>query len=87
MSNIVGIESIEFKTKDGETITGSRIHMTEDIPAGRGMGKTVDSFFLSTARLAQLDFMPAVGQNIEVLYSKFGKLKTVRLVDDLIDLG
>ena len=39
---------------------------------------------MSAAKLAALDFVPAVNQTVEIYYNRFGKVATLRLVDDII---
>lgn len=87
---IVGIEKIQFQSKDGENISGQRIHTLEKISAARGVGEAANNFFLSDARLNAISFTLAVGQVIQPVYSRFGKIVTIILVDsadDVIDLG
>lgn len=85
--NIVGVESVNFE-KDGKQIKGTRFYTLEDIPAGRGTGKKSDRIFLSDAKLAQMDFTPAVGQTVAVYYNRYGTPSHIALVeDDIIDLG
>lgn len=87
MRGIVGIEPINFD-KDGKKISGKRLYTLEDIPAGRGTGKKSDKIFLSDAKLAQLDFTPAVGQTVAIYYNRYGTPSHIALVeDDIIDLG
>lgn len=82
MSHIVGIEEVAFTGKDGTEVRGKRIHFTEAIAADRGVGEAGDKIFLSAAKLAALEFAPTVGQHIEVLYDKNGRVKAVTVVDD-----
>ena len=79
MAKICGIENVAFVGKDGTEVRGKRIHFTEAIAADRG-----DKIFLSAAKLAALEFAPTVGQHIEVLYDKNGRVKAVNVVDDPI---
>lgn len=81
---IVGTQNTAFTTKDGQMMEGTTVHTEKSIPPGRGMGFQTDHFFLSTAKLAALDFKPTVGQTIEVFYNRFGKVQTIRLVDDIV---
>lgn len=90
MPRIIGIINTKFKTKDtGTTIEGKTIHTTEPISPERGKGEETDHFFLSAAKLAALDFDPAPGQTVDVLYNRYGKVATMKLVDDdiVIDVG
>lgn len=83
MSKIIGIAETNFKPKDSETpITGKSIYITEPMDPKRGQGETADHFFMTSARLATLDFTPAVGQEVEIFYNRFGKVSTLRLLDD-----
>ena len=79
MAKICGIENVAFVGKDGTEVRGKRIHFTEAIAADRGVGEAGDKIFLSAAKLA-----PTVGQHIEVLYDKNGRVKAVNVVDDPI---
>lgn len=83
---IAGMQDTAFTTKDGQTMEGKTIYTEKSFPPGRGMGYQTDRFFLSSAKLAALDFKPTVGQTIEVYYNRFGKVQTIRLVDT-IDVG
>lgn len=82
-TKIIGIANAHFTPKDSDTpITGKTIYTTEPMDPKRGQGETADHFFMTSARLATLDFTPAVGQTVEVFYSKFGKVTNLRLLDD-----
>lgn len=65
-----------------QRITGKSIYITEPMDPKRGQGEIADHFFMTSARLAALDFIPAVGQTIEIFYNRFGKVSTLRLLDD-----
>lgn len=82
MSKIIGIEEIRFMGKDGKEVVGKRIHFTDPIDAGRGIGDAGDKIFLSSAKLAVFDFAPAVGMTVDILYDKGGHVKAVAVVDD-----
>lgn len=85
---IVGVKNTKFKSKDtGDTIEGKTLYTTETIDPERGTGEETDHFFLSKAKLADLDFTPAPGQTVNVLYNRYGRVATVKLVDDVIDIG
>lgn len=83
MSKIIGIADTNFKPKDSDTsITGKTIYTTEPMDPKRGQGETADHFFLTSAKLSALDFTPAVGQTVDVLYNRFGKVAALRLISD-----
>lgn len=87
MSMIIGIVNSSFTPKDSSTpIEGSTFYVTNPIPSQRGEGSSAERFFLSKAKLSTLDFTPSVGMDIEVLYNRYGKVSTLRLLDDIIDI-
>lgn len=84
LSIIAGILKTAFKPTDSDTpIEGVTVHVTDAIPPDRGEGVSTDHFFLSANKVKQLPFALAVGQEIEVLYSKWGKVATLRLLEDV----
>lgn len=82
MSKIIGTATTAFDTKDGKRIEGTTVYTVEPIDPKRGTGEAGDHFFLSKAKLAALDFKPAVGQEITIFYNKYGKASTLRLIDE-----
>jgi hypothetical protein len=50
---------------------------------------STDHFFLSKNKLRDLSFTPAVGQEVDVLFNRYGKVQTLRLLSDTeaIDFG
>ncbi|MEA4895244.1 MAG: hypothetical protein VB064_08270 [Oscillospiraceae bacterium] len=85
---IIGIQPTAFDTKDGTHIRGSSIYVTAALdPKRGGQGQSSDKFFLTDAKLAALDFTPAPGQVVAVLYNRFGKVQELRLLDESVDFG
>lgn len=89
MSLIIGISHSSFTPKDSSTaIEGSTVFTTDPIDPKRGSGHSAERFFMSKAKLDALDFTPAVGQNVEVLYNRYGKVGTLRLLSEAdVDFG
>lgn len=88
MAKIIGIADTSFKPKDSDTIIeGKTIYTSEPINPIRGVGVSTDKFFLSKAKLAELDFTINLNQNVEPLFNRWGKIGTLRLLsDELLDL-
>lgn len=85
---IIGVQHTAFDTKDGTHIEGSEVYITSPLdPKRGGQGQSSEKFFLSSAKLASLDFTPAPNQKVEIYYNRFGKVNTLRLLDDDIDFG
>lgn len=91
MAKIIGILDTSFKTKDGVQIEGKTFFATEPIDPKRGEGLSAERFFLSKNKLETLDFTPAVGQDVDVFFNRFGKVSTLKLLSDTasdsIDFG
>lgn len=86
MSQIVGVIKTSFRPKDSETpIEGITVHTTDPIPPGKGKGVSTDRFFLSDRKMEQLPFTPAIGMEVEVLFNRWGKVATLRLLQTDID--
>ena len=87
MSKIIGIGPTKtFTTKDGTVITGRTFFVTDPIEHG-GQGESADHFFLTEAKYAGLGFSPATGMEVEVSYNKYGKIQTMRQIDEGVDFG
>lgn len=87
---IIGVVNTKFTAQDGTIIEGKTVHTAEPISPERGIGEAGDRFFMSKAKLADLDFDPVPGQTVDVLYNRYGKVATMKLVTDdtdVIDIG
>jgi hypothetical protein len=74
--------------KDGSPVTGKKFFISSPIEQGQGSGVSVESFFMSTQKLDHIEFVPKVGDNVEILYNRYGKVATMRKVtgdDEIID--
>lgn len=81
-TKIEGVVGVDFTTEDGKTITGKTVYFTEPLDPDRGEGYFAGKIFFSAAKLAALDFTPAVGQVVNFLYDRGGRVKAVTIVDD-----
>lgn len=86
MSKIIGLKSMSFTTKDGTHIEGTKIFTSDPIKNGKGVEP--ESVFLTRDKMAALDFVPDVGMDIEILYNRWGKVKTIKTNsdDDFIEI-
>lgn len=89
MSIIIGMQPTSFTLKDSQKLmTGTTIFVTEPLNTRRGgVGEKGDKFFLSTEKASKLAFVPAVGMEINISYSKWGSISTIYLVEKPIDFG
>lgn len=81
-SKIEGVVEVDFKNDKGETIAGKTVYYTEPLDPDRGEGRFAGKLFFSAAKLAALNYSPAVGQVVNFLYDRGGKVKSVAVVDD-----
>ena len=86
MATIVGLSRTSFTGQDGTPVEGKNFFVTEPIDPKRGEGVSAERFFLSRAKLAALDFSPEVGQVVDVLYNRFGRVTSLSLVDPVVDV-
>lgn len=78
---IIGILDVKFTSKDGNLVTGKSLYLTEPIPSGKGIGCTVEKVFLTSSKIADLDFGLELEQEVEIFYNKYGKAQSLKLID------
>lgn len=86
MHTIIGVKETKFTGKDGNLVTGNTLYLTFPLNSKLGQGLACESIFMSTSKISQLEFKPAPGMVVEVLFNRFGKVQTLNLLDD-IDFG
>lgn len=77
---IVGTRNVSFKGKDGSPVEGTKLYLTGPMEPDRGVGLETEEIFLSTAKKANLSFALEVGIEVEVVYNKYGKVETLKLL-------
>jgi len=83
-SKIVGIIPVAFQGRDGGMVEGKSLFVTAPLdPTKGGEGCSAEKIFLSKARFNDLDFTPKVGDEVEILYNRFGKVAVLRKVPTL----
>lgn len=80
---IIGIRPSSFTASDGTKIEGKTVFIVESMTTPGAEGKSADRIFLSKKKLADLDFIPAVGMEVDVFYNRFGKVATLKQTDFL----
>lgn len=74
---IIGILSVSFKGRDGKQVTGKTFYFAERIPSDRGTGYSIEKAFLTEEKIARLSFVPQVGNEVQLLYNRFGKVESL----------
>lgn len=75
---IIGIRPSEFKGDDGSTVTGKNIYLTYPLEKGEGMG--AERVFLTSAKLRDFGYVPAVGDEVRLEYNRWGKCSGMELI-------
>lgn len=80
---IVGCRPSAFTANDGTHVSGSTIFSIAEIPAGKGVGKQTNKYFLSEAKIEKLGLNPEklVGHSVSISYNRWGKLDEVTVID------
>lgn len=78
---IVGIESIDYKKKDGSQVKGLKLYYTECDAKNKNLeGERCDSLYIPSTRFDDLSGvldLIGVGSEIDVLYNRFGGIKDI----------
>ncbi len=72
---IIGIRPSSFKAQDGTEVQGSNIYVTYPLEQGTGYGS--ERIYMTQAKLSKMDYKPAVGDEVEVIYNRFGKCERI----------
>ena len=76
---VVGFRPYDMKAKDtGATLKGVTVFVLADDP--NVTGRMADKFSLSEEKLSANGWYPNVGEIIEPVYNKYGKVERVELV-------
>lgn len=76
MPKIIGVRPSSFKGNDGQEVKGVNFYFTYPLDQGEGHG--ADRVYLTETRLSQTGYTPKVGDEVEVVYNRFGKCSEFR---------
>lgn len=74
---VVGTREVDFKDKDGNAIKGVNVYV--EYSYDKVTGVVAEKIFLSAAKLGS--YSPKVGDDISVVYNKYGKVDHVDVAD------
>lgn len=76
---VIGFSERSFTAKDtGALIEGMNIFVTFENKYTTG--SACDRFFISSKRLSQCGYDPTLGDEIELVYNRYGKISGIRLI-------
>jgi len=73
---VIGFFRNDFTTEDQNVVTGYRVFVGHKITVN-GDGMKVDTIYLTDSRLAKSGYNLRVGDEVKLLYNRFGKIETV----------
>lgn len=68
---VIGIRSSSFTASDGQQISGQNIYLTGPLEKGEGLEAL--RVFVTMEKLANWPYRPKVGDEVEVVYNRYGK--------------
>ena len=68
---IIGIRSSSFKSDKGEEVSGKNFYYT--FPLDKGIGHGCERVFITDAKMADWSYKPAVGDEVEIVYNRWGR--------------
>lgn len=77
---VIGFRRVDFAGTDGKQVTGYTVFCAFPIRSDSGVGTGVDKIFLSDRKLAECQYMPALDDEINVSYNRYGKVDYIALV-------
>lgn len=78
MVKIIGYRDVGFAAESGEFVEGRTFYVGKDIDPKRGAGLSCEKIFVSDAKLKNFSFMPCIGDEVEIVYNKYGKVVDFR---------
>lgn len=72
---IIGIRPSSFKGDDGAQVSGQNIYLIYPLDKGEGHG--AERVFVTLEKLDQWPYRPNVGDEVEVIYNRYGKCQEI----------
>ena len=77
---LVGYRNVSFTRKDGTEVKGTSFYFSYPIDEKSGQGCAMDKAFFSPQRIERLSCQPTVGDEVEVIYNRYGKPEDMRIL-------
>lgn len=77
---VIGYKRSDFVTKDGVSVTGLNIYMTYPATGTDAEGVVAERVYVSDAKLAKSGYKPRIGDEVNIMYNRFGKPETISKV-------
>ena len=76
MFKVIGFQHQDIQYKDGRTVSGWKLHLSE--PRNGVTGFAADSIFVSDQKCG--DYKPSVGDTLNIIWNRWGKVDGIQLV-------
>ncbi len=73
---IIGIRALDFTAQDGKPIKGTQVFLSEPMEAP-AQGVAAIKVFLSAAMLADMGYVPELGDEVNPVYNRWGKCQAL----------
>lgn len=77
--NVVGYRKVDFTGKDGQQVKGTSLFCSTNITEN-GSGIATEKFWLTPKLLDDTGYTPAVGDEIDISFNKYGKVDFIRYI-------
>lgn len=74
---LIGFRNADFVSKDGRTVCGVSLFVSSPI-AANGSGEAAMKVFVTQRLMDSVGYQPCVGDDVEFLYNRFGKVIELR---------
>lgn len=74
MVKVIGYRDVGFTAQSGEFVEGRTYFLGKDIDTQHGMGVSAEKIFVTDSKLKKFSYMPEIGEAVEVVYNKYGKV-------------
>lgn len=75
---VLGIENVSYTSKKTNLpVRGIKVYYSSHLDPSRGIGLKTDSVFISQ----NINFCAQLGDDIDILYNRFGSVEEVRLLE------
>lgn len=76
---VIGFRNVDFTGQDGRPVRGLSLYLSQPITKN-GCGEAAEKVFLSERIMSGMTAIPELGEEVEPVYNKFGKVVEVRPV-------
>ena len=76
---LIGIQRVDYMNKNGYHVMGYKLHMSTPATRNDSIGEITATEFVSDSVFAACDHL-AVGDEISIVYNKYGKVTVVSVI-------